>query len=190
MAFWWPRFERIAQWFIDNETARRRSTAPLASEVCGDLVLTGPEGDFTLTAKADRIARLADGRLSIIDYKTGNIPSEKQVAAGRRPQLSLEALIAEVGGFAGVAPGAVAELAYWKLNGGEPAGAMLPLKNNDPATLAVAARAGMLKLIAEFDDPNTPYHALPRPDARPSWNDYAHLERVQEWSSGETEDGA
>jgi len=190
MAFWWPRFERIAQWFVDNETARRRSTEHLASEVCGDLVLTGPEGDFTLTAKADRIDRLADGRLSIIDYKTGNIPSEKQVAAGRRPQLSLEALIAEAGGFAGVAPDAVAELSYWKLNGGEPAGAMLPLKKNDPATLAVAAKAGLLKLIAEFDDPSTPYHALPRPDARPSWNDYAHLERVQEWSGGEPEDGA
>ena len=190
MAFWWPRFERIAIWYIDNEIARRRSAAPLASEVSGILVLSGPKGDFTLTAKADRIDRLAAGGLAIIDYKTGNIPSETQVAAGRRPQLSLEALIAESGGFAGVAPDAVAELAYWKLNGGEPAGEMLALKKNDPAALAAAAKAGLLALIAEFDDPNTPYHALPRPDAKPNWNDYAHLERVQEWSSGETEDEA
>ncbi|MDA0230529.1 MAG: double-strand break repair protein AddB [Proteobacteria bacterium] len=190
MAFWWPRFERIAVWFVANEVARRHSAAPLASEVSGKLVLTGPEGDFTLTAKADRIDRLAAGGLTIIDYKTGNIPSEKQVAAGRRPQLSLEALIAEAGGFEGVARDAVAELAYWKLNGAEPAGEMLPLKKNDPAVLAAAAKAGLLALIAEFDNPNTPYHALPRPDAKPSWNDYAHLERVQEWSSGETEDEA
>ena len=154
------------------------------------MVLSGPKGDFTLTAKADRIERLAAGGLAIIDYKTGNIPSETQVAAGRRPQLSLEALIAESGGFAGVAPDAVAELAYWKLNGGEPAGEMLALKKNDPAALAAAAKAGLLALIAEFDEPNTPYHALPRPDAKPNWNDYAHLERVQEWSSGETEDEA
>ena len=190
MAFWWPRFERIARWFIDNEIARRRSAAPLASEVSGQLVLSGPEGDFTLTAKADRIDRLAAGGLAIIDYKTGAIPTETQVAAGRRPQLSLEALIAEAGGFDGVAPEAVAELAYWKLNGGEPAGKILPLKKNDPAVLAAVAKAGLLALIAEFDDPNTPYHALPRPDAKPNWNDYAHLERVQEWSSGVTEDEA
>ena len=186
MAFWWPRFERIAAWFVDNEIARREGASPLASEVSGSLILPGPAGDFTLSAKADRIDRLGDGGLAIIDYKTANIPSETQVAAGRRPQLPLEALIAEAGGFDGVAPGAVAELAYWKLDGGEPAGEMKALKKNDPAVLAAAAETGLLTLIAEFDDPDTPYHALPRPGVVPNWNDYAHLERIQEWSSGET----
>ena len=94
MAFWWPRFERIAAWFVDNEIAWREGASPLASEVSGSLILPGPAGDFTLSAKADRIDRLGDGRLAIIDYKTANIPSETQVAAGRRPQLPLEALIA------------------------------------------------------------------------------------------------
>ena len=185
MAFWWPRFERIAAWFVANELAWRAGAAPLASEVTGSLILAGPAGDFTLRAKADRIDRLGAGGLAIIDYKTGNIPSESQVAAGRRPQLPLEALIAEAGGFDGVAPGAVAELAYWKLDGGEPAGEMKALKKNDPAALAAAAKAGLLALIAEFDDPDTPYHALPRPDSIPNYNDYAHLERIQEWASGE-----
>jgi ATP-dependent helicase/nuclease subunit B len=186
MAFWWPRFERIAEWFVDNEIARRETAQPIASEVSGSLILHGPEGEFTLHAKADRIDRLGDGGLAIIDYKTGNIPAEKQVAAGRRPQLSLEALIAEAGGFEGVARGAVAELAYWKLDGGEPAGKMKPLKKYDPTELAAEAKAGLLELIAEFDDADTPYHALPRAEAKPRWNDYEHLERVQEWSSGES----
>ncbi len=161
----------------------------MASEVSGRLILNAPGGEFTLRAKADRIDRLKDGGLAIIDYKTGNIPSEKQVAAGRRPQLSLEALIAEAGGFEDVAPSAVGQLAYWKLDGGEPAGVMKPLKK-DAAMLAADAKIGLLRLIAEFDDPKTPYHALPRPEAKPSWNDYAHLERVQEWSSGGTEEEA
>jgi ATP-dependent helicase/nuclease subunit B len=186
MAFWWPRFERIAEWFVDNEIARRGGASPLASEVSGKLILAAPAGDFTLRAKADRIDRLGAGGLAVIDYKTGSIPSEAQVAAGRRPQLSLEALIAEAGGFDGVAPESVAELAYWKLDGGEPAGEMRPLKKHEPAVLATNAKAGLLQLIAEFDDPDTPYHVLPRPDAVPSWNDYAHLERIQEWASGET----
>jgi ATP-dependent helicase/nuclease subunit B len=54
--------------------------------------------------------------------------------------------------------------------------------------LAAEAGAGLLDLIAEFDDPDTPYHPLPRPEAMPSWNDYEHLERVQEWSSSESGD--
>ena len=186
MAFWWPRFERIAAWFVENEITWRGIATPLASEVSGKLVVEGPGGDFILSAKADRIDRFQDGELAIIDYKTGNIPSEKQVAAGCRPQLSLEALIAEAGGFDGVAAAAVHELAYWKLDGGEPAGERKALKAS-AAELAVEARAGLLDLIAEFDDPDTPYHALPRPGARPAWNDYAHLERIQEWSSGGSE---
>ena len=187
MAFWWPRFERIAAWFVGNEIAWREGAQPVASDVSGSLILQAPGGEFTLHAKADRIDRLKDGGLAIIDYKTGSIPTEPQVAAGRRPQLSLEALIAEAGGFENVAAESVLQLAYWRLAGGEPAGEMKPLKQ-DAGDLAAEAGAGLLDLIAEFDDPDTPYHPLPRPEAMPSWNDYEHLERVQEWSSSESGD--
>ena len=186
MAFWWPRFERIARWFVANEIAWREGATPLASEVSGAMTLDGPAGPFTLTAKADRIDRLIGGGLAIIDYKTGTVPSEKQVSAGRRPQLPLEALIAEAGGFKGVPAEAVTALAYWRLTGGEPPGELKPLKM-EVAELIEAARQGLAELVAKFDDPATPYHPLPRPDAIPAWNDYAHLERVQEWSGGDGE---
>ncbi len=52
------------------------------------------EGPFTIRARADRIDTLADGRLVIIDYKTGAPPTAKQVEAGFAPQLPLEAMIA------------------------------------------------------------------------------------------------
>ena len=52
MAFWWPRFKRIAHWFVNNEIAWRKSATPLASEVSGELVLDGLLGPFTLKAKA------------------------------------------------------------------------------------------------------------------------------------------
>ena len=41
---------------------------------------------FTLGARADRIERLADGRYAILDYKTGQVPTDKQVRIGLSPQ--------------------------------------------------------------------------------------------------------
>ncbi|MBM3492142.1 MAG: double-strand break repair protein AddB, partial [Alphaproteobacteria bacterium] len=103
-AFWWPRFLRIARWFLDQETAWRQAGGqPLAVECQGALSLHGPAGPFTLTATADRIDRLRTGGLAIIDYKTGQVPGARRIAKGDAPQLPLEAAIAQAGGFAGVA---------------------------------------------------------------------------------------
>ena len=181
LAFWWPRFARIAHWFIAAERARRPATRPLATEVDGILDLNAPAGPFRLTAKADRIDATEAGALEIIDYKTGSVPAKSHVADGRRPQLSLEAAIAGAGGFEGVAAAEVAALAYWKLSGAETAGEIVAI-GGDAAALARAAAAGLQALVARFDDPATPYHPVPRPALAPAWNDYAHLARHKEWS--------
>jgi len=183
-AFWWPRFERIAAWFVALERKRRHTVKPLATEVRGALELHGPAGPFTLTATADRIDR--DGKengLVIIDYKTGTPPSAREIELGFAPQLPLEAAIAEAGGFEHVTAGPVSAVAFWRLSGGDPAGEEKPVKG-DVATLAAEARAGLEELIRAFDDPATPYRSCPRPAMAPRYTDYAHLARVQEWSAG------
>ena len=87
-AFWWPRFERIVHWFVALEIERRPHLAASIAEATGELVIALPRcRPFTLRAKADRIDRLSAGGLSIIDYKTGGIPSMPQVIAGYAPQL-------------------------------------------------------------------------------------------------------
>ena len=182
-AFWWPRFLRVADWFIANEAGHRESHTVLATEVTGKLELPGPAGSFVLTAKADRIDRLADGSLTIIDYKTGVLPGGKEIERGESPQLPLEAAIASSGGFAGVPAQPVAQLAYWKLSGGRRP-AEIRAVQGDPMAAAEAARDGLIRLIAEFDNPGTPYRARPRPAAAPKFSDYDHLSRVKEWSAG------
>jgi ATP-dependent helicase/nuclease subunit B len=190
-AFWWPRFERIARWFVEFERRRRAYARPLASERRGELVLDGPCGPFTLFAAADRIDRLEDGRgraaLAIIDYKTGSPPSQRDLEHGFAPQLPLEAAIAARGGFEDIPALPVGELGYWRLSGGEPAGEEKTVPG-DPAELARAALEGLERLIAKFDDPTTPYLARPRPDKALRYGDYDHLARVKEWSSA-AEDG-
>ncbi|MFD0389000.1 PD-(D/E)XK nuclease family protein [Tistrella bauzanensis] len=72
IAFWWPRFERIARWFVGVERARRTGLAASHTEIRGSVVLDAPGGPFRLTAVADRIDRFADGSFAILDYKTGS----------------------------------------------------------------------------------------------------------------------
>jgi ATP-dependent helicase/nuclease subunit B len=186
-AFWWPRFLRIARGVVDEQEKRRGIATPLAIEGWGELVLPGPAGDFTLVAKADRIDHLASGKLAVIDYKTGAPPRAVDMESGHEPQLPLEAAMAARGGFAGVPPSAVAELAVWRLSGGATAG---EIKEFDaPMRLAEEAYAGLLHLIETYDDPATPYPAQPRADMAPRYSDYDHLARVKEWSAGAAENG-
>ncbi|MBK8174190.1 MAG: double-strand break repair protein AddB [Rhodospirillales bacterium] len=180
-AFWWRRFERIARWIVNTERTRRDAVAASGVEIDGAIELATPGGAFLLVAKADRIDRLTDGTLSVIDYKTGEPPSEKDVLAGLAPQLPLEAAIAEAGGFTGMRPGPVAALEYWRLRGDDKDG-VKRIKAID--TLADDALSGLRELIACFDDPRTPYASRPRPHLAPHFDDYAHLARVKEWAGG------
>ena len=184
MAFWWPRFERVAEWFIAQERARRPLLAETFSEISGFLDIAAPGGDFRVTAKADRVDRLKDGTLAIVDYKTGAPPTAKEVAAGYAPQLPIEALIAHHGGFAGLSAGAaVSRLLYWRLTGGRPGGEERDA-GGDATLLAEAALEGLAQLISRYDDETTPYPARPHPEMAPKYSDYLHLARVKEWSAG------
>lgn len=189
-AFWWPRFNRLARWFVSTEGERRTILAGTETELRGEITLTGfAGGDVTLSAKADRIDRLRDGTLALIDYKTGQPPKPAEVESGHAPQLPLEALIAGRGGFPGIAAAPVSELAYWRLSGGEPPGEITrPAK--DIAAVTEAARDGLERLIQAYDNPVTPYISRPDPDSAPRYSDYLHLARVKEWSGNGGEDGA
>jgi ATP-dependent helicase/nuclease subunit B len=178
-AFWWPRFERVARWFVAAEAERRRIIRRSHTEIEGVLELDG----FTLTCKADRIDLLRDGRLAIVDYKTGKAPSADEVASGRAPQLALEAAIAAAGGFRDLAPARVGALEYWQVSGSRVPGEICVVAASpaDVEPLAAEALAGLRALVARFADEATPYVPLARAKPGQVWGDYLHLARVKEW---------
>jgi len=187
-AFWWPRFEIIAEWFIHHERRRReKGYTLLAAETKGDISLNGPAGLFTITARADRIDKTPAGTLAILDYKTGQPPTEKMANSGIAPQLPLEAIIAERGGFASIPETPVGELTIIHLSGGREPGKDIPYKDDIKALIKKTA-SGLQKRIDAFDRPETPYLSRATPMFLHRTGDYDHLARVKEWSSGSGDD--
>lgn len=178
-AFWWPAFERISDWFVAVEQDHRRQARPLAQEATGHIILTDLARPVTLHARADRIDRNGES-LWIIDYKSGQARGQTKVDSGLAPQLPLEALIAEDGGFVsfGVPAHPVTGLEYWTLGGARSTGARKSIKPpsvND-------TRAQLLRLLRHFERIESAYLARPRPRHAPDFDDYAHLARIAEWS--------
>ena len=147
-ALWWPRFQRIVRWFSEWETTRRGDIAAIEAEIKGKIqIQLDNERTFTLTARADRIERRADGSFAILDYKTGQPPTAKQVRMGLSPQLTLEAAILRGGGFDGIDAGSsVGELAYVRISGNNPPGEhrALELKIKHGRQAAAAGRGRRL----------------------------------------------
>jgi ATP-dependent helicase/nuclease subunit B len=183
-AFWWPRYLRIAHWFSNWNKDCRAGLTALHAEIRG--VLTFPLGNrtFTLSGIADRIEQRTDGTYAIIDYKTGQARTEKQVRTGLAPQLTLEAAILREGKFGDLAPGSVSEIAYVTLKGGEPAGKVetIKFKEGTPDSQADRALAKLKEIAATFEDESKPYLSLVHPMWKTHYGDYDHLARVKEWS--------
>ncbi|MCB9983564.1 MAG: double-strand break repair protein AddB [Rhodospirillales bacterium] len=186
--FWGPRFAKTARWLDSHERDWRAATRNLAVEAEGAIDIPAAGGNFKLTAIADRIDLMADGTAALIDYKSGGTYTPKAIETGALPQLALEALILEHGGFEGLQARKTGSLQYWVLNGSG-AGAKLTNYDKDIDTLTAQTAERLTALIARYDDPTMPYLCQPRPDQAPRFNDYEHFERIREWGlSAENED--
>jgi len=176
LAVWQPRFIRAAHWFTGEERKRRGGIKDIYLEIAGQREFPG---GFTLRCRADRVDILRSGGGAIIDYKTGEPPSDKQVKT-LSPQLPLEASIMAAGGFKEIGAREADELIYIRFSGDASAGKIRWLK--DVKTLIATAEADLTDLIALFADENHPYLSRVRPFRADQPGDYDHLARVREWS--------
>lgn len=183
MGFWWSQIRRIASWLTGEEQALRAGVSAIHVECGGKLDLMVAGEPFALTGRADRIDILADGKARIIDYKSGQVPSSKQVKAGLAPQLTLEAAMLAAGAFQGLGKRETSELLYIRLSGGNPPGEVEAPKLDAPVP-EVAQRHldGLLALLHAYADDNKPY--LPRVmiEHEDDVGDYDHLSRFREWA--------
>jgi ATP-dependent helicase/nuclease subunit B len=165
-----------------------RPPAEIFAECAGTWHLEGPAGPFQLRGRADRIERLADGSLIILDYKTGTPPTTSQVRAGLAPQLPLEAAMAWEGAFDAQhgAGGEPAGLVYWHLSGGFQPGKIIDIERGNAeklSDLVCLVQDQLMRLIEAYDDPGRAYLSRPNPGRAPRFSDYEQLARVAEWAA-------
>lgn len=175
-AFWWPAFEKIVDWLVSTEEEYRLNIRRVNNEVRGEYSWTAPAGKFTVTAKADRVDQTLDGKINIIDYKTGKARTPKEVRAGYAPQLPVEGLIAARGGFGSLPAAAVDQLIYWQL------GRQATVIDGEMEQLLADTEQHLKELVNVFDFPSTAYICHPNPKRIPEYSDYEHLARTKEWS--------
>jgi ATP-dependent helicase/nuclease subunit B len=177
MDFWVAKFRAMAEWFSAYDADARAAAAFSFAEREGSLSLPG---GFTLRAKADRIDILRSRMGVVSDYKTGSAPTRREMDEGFAPQLPLEALILEAGGFADVPKAAVGELRYVELGKGR----MVSYSGGLDRLLSMTMRK-LRDTVEKFSHPGTPYLSRPNPNkvgsAIEEYSEYAHLARVGEW---------
>lgn len=187
--FAWPRIEAGLVHVIEFENQRRAIETQIFVESHGAWRLRlSDDSEFLLTADADRIEIDGAGNAYVVDYKTGEPPSGKQVKAGWSPQLTLEAAMIEAGAFADIGAHAVASAAYVSLKDGGATKWFDRIEKEAFADIVIRHREELLKLLSQFRDPETPYLSRPYMFLKDQRTDYDHLARVAEWSRGGGED--
>jgi ATP-dependent helicase/nuclease subunit B len=190
LAFWGPRMTRMGKFVIAEEEKLRAHKGLLRclTEHKGSLTLKLTGGDVEIVATADRLDELAGGGWRILDYKTGQVPGATKVVQGAAPQLALEAMILEAGGYPTISADAkAAALVYWKLSGGEELGKEknLGASADDGTLYADLARVRIAALAERMLLGDAPFESRPHPARSTPGDDYDHLARVDEWASGD-----
>ncbi|MFT5703654.1 MAG: ATP-dependent helicase/nuclease subunit B, partial [Rickettsiales bacterium] len=176
---WFAKFENIAKWFVAYEETLRENLQESFVEVEVEALI----GDILTTTKIDRVNLYQDGSMEIIDYKTGAVPSMKDVKSGLEPQLPVEGLILMCGKIKNyphlaekIGAGGIGNLQYQNVKGNDQS----KITNfADAGDLIFAADEGVKRLIAMFENEDFGYICAPNLDLYKQ-DDYWHLGRIGE----------
>jgi ATP-dependent helicase/nuclease subunit B len=183
-ALWQPRITAALRWVAD-ETQRQRTEENrsfIVAEAEGHIRLSGVK----VKGRADRIDRLADGTLAIVDYKSGKAPTGTAINAGFTLQLGLVGALVEAGAVSGVSGKATA-FEYWSLakSGGTFGEIKRPFGPKSKVTIASSdfveySRNEAKKVIDAWLVGSEPFTAKLQPDYF-DYADYDQLMRRAEW---------
>lgn len=191
---WQPRLMKQIEWI--NKQSRDFITKEgrniIAVESSGIIEIN----NIQIKGVADRIDRLADGQLAIIDYKTGSAPSNKQINAGFAMQLGLLGIILERSQFKDLAgdtiEGKSGSFEYWSFAKKDKDFGRIQYATKDKVNektsktniltdeFTAITENHATQLIDKYILGEAPFEAQLHPEYA-IYNDYAHLSRLMEW---------
>ncbi|HYX46079.1 MAG TPA: double-strand break repair protein AddB [Sphingomicrobium sp.] len=176
-ALWAPRLLEAIDWIAELERNNQaEGRKPLRAEIPGEAPLAG----ILVHGRADRIDRLPDGGLAIIDYKTGKPPSRKAIEAGFALQLGLLGLIGRAGGFEGIG-GEPEVFEYWSLiRDRRGFGKCVRADKEMEGEFLDRAYRSFADAVEKWLAGNEPFTAKLNPAYAP-YGDYDQLMRLEEW---------
>jgi ATP-dependent helicase/nuclease subunit B len=170
---WWPKFENIFSDFAkENEQFLNRKNY---LEVPVKLSL----GKFLISGKIDRITFDDAENVEIFDYKTGQIPTIKNVICGIEPQLTIAALALLESmidtQLKSINSTKITSLNYWKLSSSRLSEIKKICKEREEIQILISAtKAGLTRLLEFFEDEKNGYVAT-----KNSQKEYSHLARAE-----------
>lgn len=156
--------EFLVAYYEENPVTR------YASEKDGYIELDVDDNKIKIKARADRIDIYAGGDVSVVDFKSGATPTQKDVKEGRKPQLAVESLILQKGGF-GI-DCANPDAVYISLSNKSEDQKDSRIKVDIPAV-----EESLHNVMRLFYASSAPYFATP---VESSFG-YKHLKRLSEW---------
>lgn len=167
---WWPKFENIFNNFLkikDNLVFEKDYL-----EISGEINIS----DIKIKAKIDRFS-LKNQELQIFDYKTGQIPSKKDIISGLEPQLLIYGLILSSGSLQNkiTTNYCLKSLNYIKLSAFSDCEIKIIFKDQEIEKYLESAKYGLKELLDFYQNEESQYKISLSQD---KIHEYSHLERV------------
>ncbi|GAB4163164.1 MAG: PD-(D/E)XK nuclease family protein [Rickettsiaceae bacterium] len=167
---WKIKFTALADEFITFDCSRRQNLARIFSEIEGTTEINVNGRLINIKAIADRIEVDNQNIATILDYKTGSVPTKKDILSGLSPQMLVEAIILSAGGF-DIGTCNIAKLVYVKIGSSSP--------YISTTELAISAedidrhKQGLTRLLEHY----VQTHEFPIEQNLMKYDDYKHLAR-------------
>ena len=169
LGLWFFRLNKIFSFVINNTETKKHY-----AEITGRCIIKiGKYCEVEVGCRVDRIDIDNLGEISIIDYKSGQIPTMAQVSCGDKIQLPLEAIIAQRGGFA-FPETTVKNLYYWDLKNLKVV--CVASDKREVSSLATVAIERLEKLIHRYNVAGEAYKI----NINSAHKSYLHLARAKE----------
>ncbi|MDR2794952.1 MAG: PD-(D/E)XK nuclease family protein [Holosporaceae bacterium] len=181
LGMWFFRLKNILTYVCENIDPHDVLIAEIPGYCTVDV---SPDYSFEMHCRADRIDVHSDQSISIIDYKTSStLPTKNEIEYGYKPQLSLEAIIAQKNGFS-LEKTQINTMYFLCIDGSGKTGEKRFLGDSPEAIekLIKNTRTGFTELIRQYNVLGIPYDVNVNDEYSTA---YIHLARVKEWNDDE-----